>query len=238
MYVQRFACVMFVELCQDFGMPRTSQRPQSQVRRNGQAIAAGAKGLRTKMRILEEARRLLLEKGYEATTIGDIADASGIRRASFYTYFTSKHDILLQLGADAEHAGIAAVRGLRRLSPKSTVDDVAAWVDEYFAFWDEYGAFVHAAFQASYTNADLRDWSLDSEMAGARVLGKALTKLRGGSRPPGADPTVQGLALQSMMERFWYHWRVAGAPVAQGAISRSIAHIVWSSAHAPIPARS
>jgi AcrR family transcriptional regulator len=212
-------------------MPRTSPRPQTQVRQIGPAVDVGTKGLRTKSRILAEAERLMLEKGYDATTISDITEASGIRRASFYTYFTSKQDVLLAIGHDAEEAGTVAAEGLRSLSSESTVEDVARWVEEYFAFWDEHGSFVHAAFQAAYGNPELREWSLNSEMSGARILGQALVKLRGGRRVPGVDPLIQGLAIQSMMERFWYHWRVAGAPVKQSAIAYSIAHLIWASAH-------
>ena len=212
-------------------MPRTSPRPQTQVRQIGPAVDVGAKGLRTKSRILAEAERLMLEKGYDATTISDITEASGIRRASFYTYFTSKQDVLLAIGHDAEEAGTVAATGLRRLSSESTVEDVAWWVEEYFAFWDEHGSFVHAAFQAAYANPELREWSLNSEMSGARILGQALVKLRGGRRLPGVDPMIQGLAIQSMMERFWYHWRVAGAPVKQSSIAYSIAQLIWASAH-------
>jgi AcrR family transcriptional regulator len=212
-------------------MPRTSPRPQTQVRQDGPVVDLGSKGLRTKARILEEAERLMLEKGYDATTISDITEAAGIRRASFYTYFTSKQDVLMAIGHDAEEAGVVAAEGLRRLSSDSSVDEVAQWVDEYLAFWDEHGAFVYAAIQAAYADPELREWSLSAEMKGAQILGQALVKLRGGKRLPGIDPLVQGLAIQSMMERFWYHWRVAGAPVKQSAVARSIAQLIWASTH-------
>lgn len=214
-------------------MPRTSPRPQTQVRQAGPVVDLGNKGLRTKARILRETKRLLLEKGYDATTISDISEASDIRRASFYTYFTSKQDVLLAIGHDAEEAGIVAAEGLRRLSPDASIEDVAHWVDEYIAFWDEHGSFVYAAIQAAYADEELREWSLNAELVGAKILGQALVKLRGGKRVPGVDPLVQGLAIQSMMERFWYHWRVAGAPVKESAIAFSIAQIIWATAHAP-----
>ncbi|OBH13977.1 TetR/AcrR family transcriptional regulator [Mycobacterium sp. E3247] len=183
------------------------------------------------MRIMVETKRLLLEKGYDATSISDITEASGIRRASFYTYFTSKQDVLLAIGHDAEEAGIIAAEGLRQMDHAATIDDVAGWVEEYLAFWDEHGSFVHAAFQAAYAHAELREWSITAEMTGAKILSQALIKLRGGKRLPGIDPMVQGLAIQSMIERFWYHWRVAGAPVKEAAVCRSIAQIIWASAH-------
>jgi AcrR family transcriptional regulator len=195
-------------------------------------VDVGTKGLRTRRRILEETKRLLLEKGYDATSINDITEASDIRRASFYTYFTSKQDVLLEIGHDAEAAGAAAAEGLRRLTPDASIDDVAAWVEEFLDFWEEHGSFCYAAFQAAYANPELRAWSVEQEMVGAEILGKALVKLRGGKRLPGVDPLVQGLAISSMIERFWYHWRVSGAPIKESAIAYSLAQIIWASAHA------
>jgi len=32
------------------------------------------------------------------------------------------------------------------------------------------------------------------------------------------------------MERFWYDWRVAGAPLKQSASAYSIAQLIWASA--------
>lgn len=214
------------------GMPRTSPRPSARPRRTGPAEDLGAKGSRTKARILEEARQLMLTKGYDATTIEDITEAAGIRRASFYTYFRSKQDVLMALGEDAEEAGKAAAQRLGRLSTNATLEDVTQWVEEYLAFWDAHGPFVYAAYQASYAEPKLREWSINSEMTGAKILGEALVHLRGKSYPPGVDPLIEGLALQSMLERFWFHWRVAGAPVQEDAIARSIAHFIWASVRA------
>ncbi|MGI9162950.1 MAG: TetR/AcrR family transcriptional regulator [Mycobacterium sp.] len=216
-------------------MPRTSSRPQTQVRRNAPASDVGTKGLRTRTRILAETRRLLMKKGYDATSITDITEASGIRRASFYTYFVSKEDVLLTLGQDAKDAGVAAAEGLRSLTPAATIADVATWVAGYLAFWDEHGPFINAAFQAAYVHQELRQWSITAEMEGARIMGQALVNLRGGKHIPGVDPLTQGLAIQSMLERFWYHWRVSGASVKQSTISLSIAQIIWASAHSDMP---
>ena len=152
-------------------MPRTSPRPQTQVRHIGPAVDVGIKGLRTKSRILAEAERLMLEKGYDATTISDITEASGIRRASSYTYFTSKQDVLLAIGHDAEEAGTVAAEGLRRLSSESTVEDVAHWVESISPSGTSTVRSCYAAFQAAYANPELREWSLNSEMSGRISLG-------------------------------------------------------------------
>jgi AcrR family transcriptional regulator len=47
-----------------------------------------------KQLILDAAARLIIEYGYDKTTIGDVADAIGLNRALVYGYFKSKDDIL------------------------------------------------------------------------------------------------------------------------------------------------
>ncbi len=48
---------------------------------------------KTRDLLVEEARNLFAKKGYEATTMNDIAVASGKGRRTLYTYFKSKDDI-------------------------------------------------------------------------------------------------------------------------------------------------
>lgn len=48
----------------------------------------------SKQRILEESLKLFSTNGYDATSIRQITDAVGIRKASFYSHFQSKQEIL------------------------------------------------------------------------------------------------------------------------------------------------
>jgi len=54
------------------------------------------KKLKTRTSIQKEAMRLFLEKGYEATTIEEIAAAVEISPSTFFNYFPSKEDVVLQ----------------------------------------------------------------------------------------------------------------------------------------------
>ncbi len=52
--------------------------------------------IKTKSSIQREALRLFLDKGYQATSIEDIAEAVEIAPSTFFAYFPSKVDVLLQ----------------------------------------------------------------------------------------------------------------------------------------------
>ena len=55
----------------------------------------------TKGRILEAARRLLADNGFDATTTRDIARAAGIANGTLFNYFPSKEAVVAALAADA-----------------------------------------------------------------------------------------------------------------------------------------
>ena len=58
------------------------------------------------------AARLFAERGYHGTSIGDLASALGVQKASLYAHIASKQDLLyemMQEGADAFHAALDEV---------------------------------------------------------------------------------------------------------------------------------
>ena len=59
----------------------------------------------SKEAILEEAKKLFSTNGYRATTLKDLSSAFGVSRPSFYYYFKSKVDILLELHAQGFNKG-------------------------------------------------------------------------------------------------------------------------------------
>jgi AcrR family transcriptional regulator len=51
----------------------------------------------TRDRLLQVATQLFAERGYSGTSMADIAEGVGVRKASLYNYFPSKEDLLLEL---------------------------------------------------------------------------------------------------------------------------------------------
>ena len=62
------------------------------------------KKLRTRELIFRTAARLFAERGYEQTTIAEIADVADVATKTFFNYFRSKEDLLF-----SDHEQRAAV---------------------------------------------------------------------------------------------------------------------------------
>jgi TetR/AcrR family transcriptional regulator, cholesterol catabolism regulator len=62
--------------------------------------------------LTREAARLFAERGYHGTSIGDLARALGVQKASLYAHIQSKQDLLYETmrdGAAAFHAALDAI---------------------------------------------------------------------------------------------------------------------------------
>ena len=58
------------------------------------------------------AARLFAERGYQGTSLADLADALGVQKPSLYHHIASKEDLLWEVsweGAEAFHAGLNTV---------------------------------------------------------------------------------------------------------------------------------
>jgi AcrR family transcriptional regulator len=79
------------------------------------------KKLKTKAAIRKEAMRLFLEKGFDATTIEEIAAAVEISPSTFFNYFPTKEDVvfedeldpLILAAFDAQPEGTNPIRAIR-----------------------------------------------------------------------------------------------------------------------------
>lgn len=160
----------------------------------------GPRANRTIAKILDAARRVFVTHGYAGTTVDAITSAAGISRASFYTYFPTKRDVLLALGAESAQASQLVVDDFAALGDDLDHAALEAFVDAYFRMLDEHGGFALAWTQAAHEDAEIRAAGNKGHLAICRRFGRAVSGRRS---EPLDDPTAFGLVFFSMCERSW-----------------------------------
>ena len=77
--------------------------------------------------------RLFAERGYQATTVADIATAADVAPRTFFAYFPSKEAVVFH-DVDRDLEGLAgALRD--RLSGETAFDALRRWIDAMFDEW-------------------------------------------------------------------------------------------------------
>jgi AcrR family transcriptional regulator len=88
---------------------------------------------RTREQIIEAAMGLFAERGYQATTIADIATAADIAPRTFFSYFPSKEAVVFHT-VDRDLDGLASA--LRdRLPDETAFDALRRWIDGMYDNW-------------------------------------------------------------------------------------------------------
>jgi TetR/AcrR family transcriptional regulator len=182
----------------------------------------GPRGNRAIAKILDATRQIFLVRGYGGTTIDDITGEAGVSRASFYTYFPTKRDVLLTLGADASVEAGRVMAELHELPAGWTVDDVVGWIERYFELMEVHGSFSFAWTQAAHEDEELRVAGMHGHLNLCRRLGEALASL--GAPADHADE--RGLIVFSMLERTWAYCQLYSDEVDLPAIHRRLAEAI------------
>ncbi|HEX5588648.1 MAG TPA: TetR/AcrR family transcriptional regulator [Acidimicrobiia bacterium] len=210
-------------------------RPAAKQRKNafalrgeqrGPAATHGPRAQRTSALIMDTARDVFLSKGYHGLRIDDIADAAGVSRASFYTYFPSKRDLLLALGQQTYEATEKAFDEMETLVPGWTRDRTYDLVRIYMRLLEDHGAFLLVWGQATYGDDELAAAGVRARLHAGRRLGTLLRRLGGHDVVSDPDPARLGLALIVMMDRYWSYWRVNNFPFSEDEVVETLGSIV------------
>ncbi len=189
------------------------------------APVMGRRAQRTSTLIKDKAREVFLSKGYFGTTIDDIAEAAGVSRSSFYTYFPTKRDVLLLLGTETYAAMDTMVDEMMIVADAAPDDAIEQIVAMYLRLLDEHGGFIQVWGQAGFEDEDLRRAGMRSKLAAARRLAVIFKKI-GWVPDEQQDPTLVSLAFEVMWDRFWYYQKVAGLPATNAEVLATLSSVV------------
>jgi AcrR family transcriptional regulator len=177
--------------------------------------------------IIDATREVFLTRGYAGTTIDEIARVADVSRASFYTYFPSKREVLLAVGADAAGASAAIIATLSERS-KNRVGMVG-FVFEYFAMLDVHGSFAFAWTQAAREDEEIRVAGMKRHLGLAKLFGMQLATSAG---RVAEQPAVLGIVASSMLERSWDYSQLYADTVDRSAIVDEAARSLFAMARA------
>lgn len=116
----------------------------------GRAFVPSPKTASTRERILQAARKVFAEKGYEGTRIGDIVSEAKVNRALVNYYFGSKKNLYHLLFSELFHRWEELGAGFLK-SDKSPPDKISEFVDRIMDFCVE-EADLHKIFLRELLN--------------------------------------------------------------------------------------
>jgi AcrR family transcriptional regulator len=147
------------------------------------------KKAKTRASIREHALRLFREQGYGATTVEQIAEAAEVSPATFYRYFPTKEDVVLQDDMD-----VLALEALEQLPPElSPLAAVrAATAESVTRFSDEDRARFRETTALALAVPEVRARALDEFARTLEVFTVALAKRTGREPDDFAVRTLAG----------------------------------------------
>lgn len=162
----------------------------------------------TRQRVLDSARDLFETRGYEETTVREIARQAGVSVGSVFTTFSSKGDVLSQVMADRLDALYAE---LDRVAPHlrgSTPDRLRSLFAIHYAFETRRTRLFLAHIAAAY------DWTLNPASRpygrNPRLRQVILDCLTEGVRRGDVDPACDlDLILDALMASYAWTYRLA-----------------------------
>ena len=179
-------------------------------RRNGASVepARGARWGLVENQILTEATRLFAQRGFAATSLQDIARATGLTRPALYHYFANKEALLARLVSELTLAPAAELAKLGHLPGKSAVERLHAMAFDT--------ALRHARQPERYRVLLRSDAELPAEVAQPyldgrrRILASFVAVIEEGLtsdelRPVDARTAALGIVGMCAWVAWWYH---------------------------------
>lgn len=177
----------------------------------------GPRAADTRGRLVAAAKELFVSRGFEPTTVHDIVTEAGTSRASFYTYFATKEQVLIAVG-DASLGEVGdLLAALAEIPVPWRSDAVEAWVEDYLQFLDRDGRLISAWHRAAVDDAELGRRALSAYESAAAALAAAAAVSQGagasgeGAGGSGDTDRVRALSVLVMFDRL--HELVGTDPV-------------------------
>ena len=159
----------------------------------------------TRQDILTAARKLFGERGYVATSIGDIAAEAGVAVQTIYSRLGSKRGMLMALIDRIDEESGVAERAAELLAARTPAEVLGAEVRLTRAFQERCGDVIGALFAASAAEPELAEAVAEGRRRhreGARITVDRIAEL-GGLRADVARAQATGLLSVVLAHDGW-----------------------------------
>ena len=177
--------------------------------------------LETRRRVLEAARDLFNEIGYEETTIRAVAERAGVSVGSVFTTFASKADVLSQVMDDRVEALYSELEHVARHMRGSVLDRLCSLFAIHYDFECRRVRLFLAHIAASFSPS--LETSTVPYGRNQRFKGMIIDMLREGqTRGEVRDDADLELILDTLMGAYAWNYRLAAAGRADHAVMTGI----------------
>lgn len=206
----------------------SKQRAASSASSTGQrdGVAPRSQARRRRQELIDVAAGIFHEKGYDATSIQDVAEALGILKGSIYYYIDSKEDLLFEVVQEVHETALANMERLRKLDVAPSVklrmfvqNHVRHIIDNLVkaaVFFHDYSSLSSERRQYIVRERDQYDEFLRKLIRDAQA-NKVVC--------PDVDPKLASFAVLGMMN-WTYQWYRQDEKLSADAVATGLADMV------------
>ncbi len=96
--------------------------------------------------LVDAAKHLFVDRGFEGTTIDDIVEAADVAKVTFYYYFKSKEEVALEIKRQCHEEAFVYVETMRSTKQSASemtevlIRDIVTWTEENWRLLDVFSA--------------------------------------------------------------------------------------------------
>jgi AcrR family transcriptional regulator len=162
-----------------------------------------------KAKMLETARRLFWEKGYNATSMRDIAIAYGCRPANIYNFFSDKEEILFEVLREEMEQIIDPIKHLEEGDGTSPIEQLRFIIESHLKVTLSYRRSAKLLFDVALDSLspDKRKKIIGFRDTYDRIIRKVIRRGMDTGYFPKVDVRLAGFMIASMITRtrIWFH---------------------------------
>jgi AcrR family transcriptional regulator len=162
-----------------------------------------------KAKMLETARRLFWEKGYNATSMREIAISYGCRPANIYNFFSDKEEILFEVLREEMEQIINPIKHLEEDDGTSPIEQLKFIIESHLKVTLSYRRSAKLLFDVALDSLspDKRKKIVDFRDTYDRIIRKVIRRGIDTGYLPEVDIRLAGFMIASMITRtrIWFH---------------------------------